>query len=399
MRLNKKNINRSGEVSAADDKKITVKGSYETLRRSREDFSYEKLPPLKSKYLTSDSIRTHSRLRAKQTTQPPAAWGERSGAGQGAGQGAEKLAVEPRTNFQSYNKAEEVLLGSGYHNSLSVQSPGPGAGAGAGPSYDFTIGDTRAAAAVGHQDPILNHQFFPTVTPVQRTGGRVSLAASGFPAAGAGAGAGYYATPTSPPHPGLYFPPTGSSESRNPLNNYDFTIGGATSPASNPVLAFLSKQGQGEAVRPVPVAAPVQPVAAAVTPSTAAPGQLGRSHTTARIPASGRRFPHFPSREVTDREAQHTARSLRSRPHQASPQILIEDTVLYWAVGHNNLISIFIVDWYRRCSAAAAAGGRPGPATAAARGPTSSGQTSLLHPVTGVMTDAATRADLGFLHC
>ena len=36
---------------------------------------------------------------------------------------------------------------------------------------------------------------------------------------------GQFSGPNTKSYPGLYFPPTDSSEARNPLKNYDFIIG------------------------------------------------------------------------------------------------------------------------------------------------------------------------------
>ena len=165
----------------------------------------------------------------------------------------------------------------------------------------FWSGDTRRSP-LAPADPILNHQFFPTPPPVK------------YPA-----------------YPGLYFPPTANEETKNTLKNYDFTIGDTGSPTSqiNPVLHYLNMAPQQPArlpTTPKPFFPTITPtVLRTVTKAppmkaTAGPTKANRrSHTTERVPATGRRFPHFPSIEITDNYIDtFTARKSDTRKYKVS---------------------------------------------------------------------------------
>ena len=138
---------------------------------------------------------------------------------------------------------------------------------------DF-LGDTQRYPSAP-QDPILNHQFFPTPPPVN------------YPA-----------------YSGLYFPPTSEEEEKSNLKNYDFTIGD-TGNIDNPVLDYLNLSPKQPARLPttpkpfVPTRSPVRTTTLRMTPEPTAAASR-RSHTTESIPATGHRFPHFPSIEITD---------------------------------------------------------------------------------------------------
>jgi len=195
--------------------------------------------------------------------------------------------LESRENvYEHYDSPEDVLIASGYHNQLSVQDP----------NYDFTIGDTRNSPSAP-ADPILNHQFFPTPPPLKY-----------------------------PVYPGLYFPPTSKEEEKNALKNYDFTIGdtGDATAHVNPVLNYLNISPNQPARLPT-TPKPFFPTRSVTqtTPYNEPPQptkSTRRSHTTESLPATGRRFPHFPSMEVTDNYIDpFNARKSDTRKYKTTP--------------------------------------------------------------------------------
>jgi len=293
--------------------------------------SFEKLTPLKNKYKASDSIRMHMRHRdnkkkettntskhetkqrneSKKTDKPAHVannihlqrsdrlkqqgsfkreneYGltEHLKLRQEAEDAKKEMKKESRenTNYQHYDHPEEVLLASGFHNQVSVQEP----------NYDFTIGDTRRSP-LAPVDPILNHQFFPTPPPLKY-----------------------------PTYPGLYFPPTQNEDPKNVLTNYDFTIGNNGNPISqiNPVLNYLNlspKQPARMPTTPKPFSPTVLPTAVPTNIIPQPTRSNRKSHTTESVPSTGRRFPHFPSIEITDNYIDSfTARSSDTRKYKSS---------------------------------------------------------------------------------
>ena len=207
------------------------------LRETNE--SFEKLKPLKTNYKTSDSIRMHlqtpnhkiktsrssesgqhenkrNSIKGSTRTKQPLALSDNFEFKKNSKKQTKKASPrqydeqigaesrEHKTYKRFYGSHEEVLLASGDHNSLSIQ--GPVQNSLVEDNYDYTIG-----RIIKMRLSIFDGNFLLIIGGFGRTRGQQRS----------------YPTTPSPykQYPGLYFPPTDSSEDRNPLKNYDFIIG------------------------------------------------------------------------------------------------------------------------------------------------------------------------------
>ena len=303
--------------------------------KEEKEEAYPRLTPLKSKYMTSDTIRMHMRrseeveeekdeeerqvAKESRHTVAPVHYSSKPSTaklvkmkGKNSPKRMEVGRVEGREAvYDSYDNPEQVLLTSGYHQQLSVKAP----------NYDYTIGDTRNSPSAD-RSPFENHQFFPTPQPsfshIQnpysdpRQWGAFAPSDPSYPpptsngvysppinqngAYPPATNGAAYGTPDYSAYPGIYFPPSSSSDTATNLvsSSYDFTIGDSQAPHTNPLLQFLGGSSSAAAPHPKPTTTspPRQRPA-----STQAP-ESGRSHTTRKSPTVGRKFPHFPSLEV-----------------------------------------------------------------------------------------------------
>ena len=293
-----------------------------------EEISYPRLTPLKSKYMTSDTIRMHMRRSEEKEEKERQVVKESrhtvAPVHQSSKPSSSKL-VKPKKKhspkrmevgrvegreavYDSYDRPEEVLLTSAYHQQVSVKAP----------NYDYTIGDTRNSPS-SNGNPFENHQFFPTPQPsfshiqnpysdprqwgaytpsspsypssTSNDGFPLNQQNGAFPPATNGAA---YGTPDYSAYPGIYFPPSSNSDTNTNLvsSSYDFTIGDSQTPHTNPLLQFLGGSSGAAAPQTTTTAPPRR------RPATTRAPESGRSHTTRKSPTMGRKFPHFPSLEV-----------------------------------------------------------------------------------------------------
>ena len=305
------------------------KSSSKSKEEKDEEEAYPRLTPLKSKYMTSDTIRMHMRrteeekeesqvVNESRHTVAPVHYSKKPSSAKSIKRKSKNSPkrmevghVEGREAvYDSYENPEEVLLTSGYHQQVSVKAP----------NYDYTIGDTRNSPSAD-RNPFENHQFFPTPQPTfshiqnpysdpRQWGGYAPSNPSypshspngvyspgnqngAYPPATNGAA---YGAPDYSAYPGIYFPPTSNSDTNTNLvsSSYDFTIGDSQTPHTNPVLQFLG--GSSSAAAPHPKTTTTSPPRR--RPATTRAAESGRSHTTRKSPTVGRKFPHFPSLEV-----------------------------------------------------------------------------------------------------
>ena len=290
--------------------------------------AYPRLTPLKSKYMTSDTIRMHmSRseeeeerqvVKESRHTVAPVHYSRKPSSAKLVNMKSknppkrmEVGEVEGREAvYDSFDNPEQVLLTSGYHQQLSVKAP----------NYDYTIGDTRNSPSAD-TNPFGNHQFFPTPQPsfshIQnpysdpRQWGAFAPANPSYPSPTSNGvysptnqngayppatNGAAYGTPDYSAYPGIYFPPSSNSDTNTNLvsSSYDFTIGDSQAPHTNPLLQFLG--GSSGAATPHPKTTTTSPPRQ--RPATTRAPESGRSHTTRKSPTVGRKFPHFPSLEV-----------------------------------------------------------------------------------------------------
>ena len=153
----------------------------------------------------------------------------------------EQIGAESREektyNYLGNQDEEDILQTSGYHNSISIQEPSHNSLQTS--AYDYTIGEFFSFsynALLAHKSILWWLMRFNLLAPysslwsIQLCAGDARNQFSRLSVA-SGPDQFYFPTPTPPPssqfqsYPGLYFPPTDSSEARNPLKNYDFVIG------------------------------------------------------------------------------------------------------------------------------------------------------------------------------